>query len=125
MSMLLKAKILVVEDDPICQKAVKHMLHHAGYQVDIADSGKLALSMYQKGYDAILLDIELPDMDGLTICRIIRSSEMEGQTKIPIIALTTCGEPTKSLCFRMGMNDFISKPASVEVLQTVFNKFLQ
>jgi CheY-like chemotaxis protein len=109
-SLLMGKKFLVVEDNEINQKVVKHVLQQAGGTVEVANHGLEAVAMLQKnsGYDLIVMDLQMPEMDGYAATRYIRT---EMKLTNPIIAMTANalkGEREK--CLAAGMNDYISKP---------------
>lgn len=111
-------KILVVEDEFMNQYVAKSLLEIKGYQVDIADTGQTALSFYQTNhYAAILMDLDLPDMQGTEITQQIRKLEKINGTRIPIIALTAHSSATaKDECLTAGMDGFSTKPIEIEQL---------
>lgn len=114
-------RILVVEDTLINQRVARLFLEGFGYSVDIAANGKEALNKVGQGYVLILMDIGLPDIDGLEVTRIIR----EQNKQIPIIACTASGESYHSKCIDAGMTDFILKPVLADVLCKIINKYLK
>ncbi|MCD6010899.1 MAG: luxQ 1 [Flavipsychrobacter sp.] len=101
--------ILVVEDNPINQMLAMHVLKKYKLNADLAENGEMAVAkMKEKHFDLILMDIQMPIMDGYEATRIIRN---ELKSNIPIIALTAHAmSEEKEKCLGMGMNDFISKP---------------
>jgi signal transduction histidine kinase/ActR/RegA family two-component response regulator len=104
-------RILVVEDNPINQLLVLKLLEKRGYETTVAENGKIAIDEYRKGdFDIILMDLQMPELDGYEATRVIRM--MEGHKgEIPIVAMTAHtikGELEK--CADIGMNDYISKP---------------
>lgn len=106
--------ILVVEDNVIAQTVAKSILSKMKCDVDIADTGKNAISQWKnKQYDLIFMDIGLPDMDGYEVTRQIRLQELIKKTHIPIIALTAhVGDENKQKCIEAGMNAVLTKPLS-------------
>ena len=106
-----QAQLLVVEDNHANQIVIKNTLHYAGYEIDIASNGKEAISMNQeKTYDLIFMDISMPEMDGMTATKNIRSLSKKHQ-KIPIIALTAHAlSGDKERFIHAGMTDYLSKP---------------
>jgi len=108
--------ILLVEDNPVNQKMTCLMLSKAGYTVTIAENGKEALELFKntlEGYDLILMDINMPVMDGIEATRYIRAHELKfnPKTRIPILALTAnVLTDFKQKCFGAGMDDFLTKP---------------
>jgi signal transduction histidine kinase/CheY-like chemotaxis protein len=122
---LLKGKrLLLVEDFLINQIVVAEFLSKWEIELDIADNGIQALekTKYQE-YDIILMDLQMPEMDGYQTTRIIRSQENPKYANIPIIAMTASPESEiQEQVFEAGMNDFITKPFDPDDL---FNKILK
>lgn len=106
-----QAQLLVVEDNYANQIVIKNTLHYAGYEIDIASNGKEAISMNQeKSYDLIFMDISMPEMDGMTATKNIRSLSKKHK-KMPIIALTAHAlSGDKERFIHAGMTDYLSKP---------------
>lgn len=104
------ARILVVDDDPLARRSVRAMLEHDCYQVGTAEGGLEALAMIPGFHpDLVLLDIQMPDLDGLEVCRRIR--EMPGSSLLPIIFLTADERPDiHSQAFQAKGDDFLRKP---------------
>jgi CheY-like chemotaxis protein/HPt (histidine-containing phosphotransfer) domain-containing protein len=110
------ARILVAEDNEINQYVATQMLLKAGYQCDVVANGKQAVEALRKtSYDAVLMDCQMPEIDGFEATRIIRRDEQAGNLArpgtIPIIALTANAmksDPQK--CMEAGMTDYLSKP---------------
>lgn len=118
--------ILVVEDDKTNQVVTRKMLRQMGYQkIDVANDGYEAVSRIEKNkYDIILMDIELPQMDGVETTRIIREKEKSAGGHIPIIAVTAFAqEEYKERFLRSGMDGFVSKPVEAVKLQEELNRF--
>lgn len=116
------ASILLVEDNPVNQKMTQLMLSKAGYTIEIAGNGKMAVEKYTASpghYDLIFMDINMPVMDGFTATREIRSFERENgiHPPIPILALTAnVLDNFKTECRDSGMNDFLTKPIKRDVV---------
>jgi two-component system alkaline phosphatase synthesis response regulator PhoP len=110
----MKEKILIVEDELDLVKGIKMNLVDEGYEVDYALNGKVGLEKALKEKpDLILLDIMLPGMDGLEICKELRRNKVD----IPIIMLTAKGEEIdKVIGLEIGADDYISKPFSIREL---------
>ena len=110
------AKLLVAEDNEVNQQVAKGILENNGFVVDLAENGILALEAVQKTeYDAVLMDINMPEMDGYTASREIR--QLPGFRDLPIIAMTAnamAGDREKALA--AGMNDHVTKPIDVKEL---------
>lgn len=110
--------ILLAEDNLINQQVAKLLLKKLGYPVDVVNNGQEALSALAKGdYDVVLMDVEMPEMDGLTATEHIRRSQ--GRSERPwIIAVTAYSmEGDRERCLASGMNDYVSKPIRLEALQ--------
>lgn len=112
---LSKLKVLLVEDNPINVKLVLSLFAEQGISADEAENGQIALDLLKtKTYDVILMDMEMPVLNGYETTRIIRK---EMRSQVPIIAMTAhamAGEREK--CIQLGMDDYISKPISEQIL---------
>ncbi|MBU2515283.1 response regulator [bacterium] len=118
------ALILVVEDNKANQFVISELLSVAGYAVDIAENGKRGLEALKlKKYGAILMDVQMPEMDGYEATRRIR--EEMGDTSPPIIAMTANAlKGDREKCLESGMNDYISKPIDRIELYSILKKWL-
>ena len=118
-------KLLLAEDNLVNQKLANIMLTKAGYTVEIVSNGKLAVETYTNApddYDAILMDIQMPEMDGLTATKTLRQA---GFAEVPIIAMTANAmKGDKEICLEAGMTDYISKPIKREIVYSVLEKWL-
>jgi CheY-like chemotaxis protein len=103
-------RILVVDDDPINREVALFQLEHVEFVVDMAANGEEAVTLARKNdYAAILMDVEMPKLDGLAATQQIR--QLPGHWNTPIIAFTANAfDEDKKLCLRAGMNDFLPKP---------------
>lgn len=110
--------VLVVEDNIINQKVAQSMLEMNGYRVVIATTGEEALQLLDLAdYDLILMDCQMPVMDGFEATKIIRQMTDSKKSKIPIVALTANAmKDDDEKCIQAGMNDYISKPIDNEIL---------
>lgn len=110
--------ILVAEDSPINAKVITTFLRQDGHRVDHVENGKLALDALQLGqYDLVLMDMRMPEVDGLETTRRWRAQETDGR-HVPIIALTANATPEdKNTCLAAGMDEFLSKPVNQEQLR--------
>jgi len=115
-------KILLAEDNLVNQKVALLTLKKIGYSADLANNGLEVLEMIKKqDYDVILMDLQMPEMDGLTATKIIRQSE---EKQPYIIALTAnVLEKDRQICLDIGMNDYIRKPLAIAELMKVLNKY--
>ena len=113
---LARSQVLIVEDNLINQTVIKQFLVRAGARIDIASNGQDALALLKiKQYDAVLMDIQMPVLDGLQACKQIR--EQEHLKSLPIIGLSAgVFADEVQQCFDHGMNDFISKPIDPDKL---------
>ena len=113
------ARILLVEDNPVNQEVNGELLASLGCAVEIASTGLEAITAFDRArYDAILMDCQMPELDGLEATRRIRARE-EGAThpRTPIIALTAHAfEEDRQRCLAAGMDDYLSKPMSIAAL---------
>lgn len=113
-------RILVAEDVHLNQLIVANMLGNNNIEIDFADDGAMAVEMFSAApdaYAAILMDIHMPHMDGITATRIIRSMDTARNQKIPIIALTASITPDDMRNYkRLGMNAILDKPVDPEPL---------
>jgi two-component system, sensor histidine kinase len=103
-----------VEDTPVNALLAKTMLTKAGHETRLATTGRAALDILSKdrNFDAILMDIEMPEMNGFEATRILRNREIElGQVPLPILALTANARHDDiKACFAAGMNGHLAKP---------------
>lgn len=122
------AHILVVEDQPINQRVAQAILENLGHEAGFAFHGREALKLLeQKSWDLILMDLAMPEMDGLEATRKIRSREKEeGTARTPIIAMTAYAlEGDRERCLAAGMDDYLPKPITIESLRQVINRWLK
>ncbi|WP_414664838.1 CHASE domain-containing protein [Horticoccus sp. 23ND18S-11] len=104
--------VLLAEDNPVNQKVALHMLARVGYRADTAANGLEVLAAIQRQtYDIILMDVQMPEMDGLEATRRIRAAQSDGRPAPWIIALTANAmEGDREQCMLAGMDDYLSKP---------------
>lgn len=121
--------ILLVEDDSVNQQVVIAFIHRLGGRVEVAANGIDGLSFWRmrsKLYDLILMDCQMPRMDGYKVTQMIRTEEglMNVQNPVPIIALTANAmEEDRERCFECGMNDFIAKPVDIDLFNQLVVKW--
>jgi CheY-like chemotaxis protein len=110
--------ILVADDNLVNQKVAERMLERLGHTVALANDGKEALSAIKTAsFDLIMMDVQMPEMDGLEATRRIREWEA-GKTRIPIIALTAHAmDSHRQECLAAGMDSFLAKPILLEALK--------
>lgn len=106
-------KILIVEDDPVILETVEYNLSRQGYEVELAEDGRIGLEKARAANpDLIILDVMLPGLDGFEICRILRR-----ETAVPIMMLTAkSDEVDKVVGLEMGADDYLTKPFSMREL---------
>ncbi len=124
------ARILLVEDNEIQQQVAREMLESEGLVVTLADNGQQALFQIdqsahaQRPFDLVLMDMQMPVLDGLSAVRLIRN--MPDYGKLPIVAMTAHSRETdRQLCLRCGMNDFVSKPIEPQALWQTLARWIR
>lgn len=121
-------RILLVEDNELNQKFAIAVVRKLGHLLDIAPNGKIGVDFYQnKSYDLILMDIQMPEMNGIEATLAIRKLEAEeGKgAHIPIIAVTAFAmEQDKRNCMEAGMDDFLAKPYKPFELEQKINQYI-
>lgn len=121
--------VLLVEDHRVIQKVMTMLLTSIACKVDVAMTGSVALDIFQKNdFDLILLDIGLPDLDGLSIAKAMRESTDNQKANTPIIILTAHADNTFNSIFRsqansIGINDFLVKPCTLEMCKAMVTKY--
>ncbi len=118
-------KVLLAEDDPINTVMTMDMLESLGYQATIVDNGRDALkALAQEQFDCLLMDIQMPEMDGIAATRAIRAaSDLGDMARIPIIALTAHALPgDRERFLAAGMDEYLSKPVEYDDLAGVLSK---
>ncbi len=117
-----KMKVLVAEDNKFLLQVMKRTLKHLGYTVDLATNGSEAVKKHASGeYGLILMDCQMPIMNGYEATSAIRKAE-DGKGRTPIVAMTaSIQKSVREKCFECGMDDFLSKPVTIEQLQKVLS----
>jgi two-component system sensor histidine kinase/response regulator len=118
-------RVLLVEDNPINQRVAQRFLERLGCTVDVAGDGLQGVEASRRAsYDIILMDMQMPVMDGLDATRRIREQELPGR-RVPIVALTANAMMAQlELCLDAGMDDYLTKPLDIARLQHVLDRFL-
>ncbi len=122
----LQGRILLVEDNKVNQMVASKMLVGMGLTVDLAENGEKALAaLAEKRYDLVLMDCQMPVLDGYQATKAFRSQESQGDQRLPIIAMTAnamAGDRQK--CLEAGMDDYLAKPVKKELLRTLLRQWL-
>jgi len=118
--------LLIVEDHPINQEVALLLLRNLGFEAQVAKNGLEAIDLVQRvPYNLILMDCQMPEMDGFEATRAIRKNETRTGKHIPIIAMTAHAiEGSREDCLSAGMDDYISKPVNSDQLNLIFQKWL-
>jgi signal transduction histidine kinase/DNA-binding response OmpR family regulator len=120
-------RLLLVEDNPVNQKLAVRILEKSGFRADTVNNGKEAVEALQRfSYDLVLMDIQMPEMDGYEATRIIRDRRSAvREHDVPIVAMTAHAmKGDREKCVQAGMNDYVSKPIRFEKLREVVEKYL-
>lgn len=119
--------VLLAEDNELNQMLVEKFLSKWGAKVDIADNGKIAVEKLRKNnYDIILMDLQMPEMDGYETTSYIRSKFNGSKRELPILAMTAHAfKEVEEKCIKAGMNDYISKPVKAEKLYSKIARLIQ
>lgn len=127
-SLQLNARILLVEDNPVNQMVAQKMLERIGLKATLANNGVEALQCLDgQSFDLVLMDCQMPEMDGFDATREIRKLELKTpqQQRLPIIAMTAnVMSGDRERCLEIGMDDYIGKPVQRDQLATVLRKWL-
>jgi two-component system sensor histidine kinase/response regulator len=120
-------RILLAEDNSINQKLAVALLQKAGYSVDVVDNG---LQAFEKtisgGYSAVLMDVQMPELDGYESTQKIREWESSRGVHIPIIAMTAHAmKGDREKCLEAGMDDYVTKPIESKILHSVLDRWLE
>ena len=117
------AKVLVIDDEPNIRALLDTLLRHQGYEVLLADNGWKGLELYRREHpDAIVLDLKMPELDGITVLKQIRSVDL----KQPVIMLTGDSTPeTEQQVRALGVSEFIVKGSSLDLLGHTLRRLLK
>jgi two-component system sensor histidine kinase/response regulator len=117
-----KYHLLLVEDNAVNQRLGMRLLEKLGYVVDVASDGQEAIDCCASQlYDLVLMDCQMPIMDGFEATVAIRAS----QNAVPIVAMTgNVSQSDREICLNVGMNDYVSKPINFSILNETIKKWL-
>ncbi|MBF0274306.1 MAG: PAS domain S-box protein [Nitrospinae bacterium] len=121
-----EVKILLAEDNQVNQKVASMQLLKLGYVADIASNGgEVLLRLKSNRYDLVLMDCQMPEIDGFEATRRIRKMEKETGERLPIIAMTANAmKGDRERCLEAGMDDYMSKPVDIDVLEDMILKYV-
>ena len=120
-------RVLLVDDNPVNQEVAMLMLRQIGCHTEIAEDGRAGLRAFREGtYDLVLMDCQMPTMDGFAATRAIREWEQRmGKSATPIIALTANAlKDDRERCLAAGMNEYLSKPLSIQKLKNIMADYV-
>ena len=121
-------RILVVDDDTVMRNILSVMLKRADFEVDVAEDGLIGVEMWEKGeYDLVLMDVQMPRMNGFEATCTIREKERARGGHTPIVAITAYAlEKDKEECLAAGMDAYMSKPIDfkkcIEMIHTIIGQ---
>ncbi len=120
----LKLRVLIAEDNAMNRELAVYMLEELGCNVEVVVDGKQAVSAVAAGqFDVVLLDCQMPEMDGYDAARVIRREEQSSLRHVPIVALTAnASKADRERCLSSGMDDFLSKPFTLQQLSSVLTR---
>ena len=123
-------KILLVEDNSLNQEIAVTVLEEVGFEIDVAGDGNIAVEKMEGAkpgqYDLVLMDIQMPIMNGYEATKRIRSMKSSYCRQIPIIAMTANAfEEDKALALQAGMDDYLAKPIQIDEMLRVISKVLK
>lgn len=114
--------ILIAEDNEVNRHVIKHILNKMGYKPGMAQNGLEAIeALYQNDYELILMDMQMPVMDGLEATRVIRKENIKQPVIIALTANAMAGDEQD--CLQAGMNDYLSKPVKLDELMNKLSKW--
>jgi CheY-like chemotaxis protein len=121
-----RARVLVAEDNPANQKVAAKLLESLGYRVDVACDGLEVLeALSQARYEAVLMDVQMPGMDGCEATAEVRKREQGKDRRLPIIAMTADAlQDDREKALQAGMDDYLPKPVNAEELGTVLRRWI-
>jgi CheY-like chemotaxis protein len=121
-------RVLVAEDNPVNQEVIREFAGQLGCEPLIAENGRIAVEAFATAaFDVVLMDCQMPEMDGLTACRKMREIERSrGLSRTPVIAVTANAyESDRAMCLAAEMDDFMSKPFTEQQLSDVLSRWVR
>jgi CheY-like chemotaxis protein/HPt (histidine-containing phosphotransfer) domain-containing protein len=119
----MEMKILVAEDNLMNRRLMELWLSEWGYEFDMVENGRLAVEQFGRdNYELVLMDIQMPEMDGLTASRHIRQ---DYRSEVPIIAITAKGQATCDNCAAYGITEILSKPIQEDILKQKIERYTE
>jgi CheY-like chemotaxis protein len=119
-------RVLIAEDNAVNQRVAVRMLEKLGLRADVAGNGREALQQFEMlPYDLVLMDCQMPEMDGYEASLEIRRREKPGQHSVIIAMTAEAMSGAREDCMAAGMDDYIAKPVRLEDLSAIMNKWLQ
>jgi CheY-like chemotaxis protein len=117
-------RVLVAEDDSASRRVVLSILERTGAHVDLVRNGREAVDAFSRAaYDLVLMDIQMPEMDGFEATRRIRALERDGGGHVPIVAITAHAMPgDRERCLASGMDDYLTKPIRLADLDRLLGR---
>ena len=117
--------MLLAEDEPVSQEVVRHLLEEVGLSVEVADDGSEAVALARcERFDLILMDVRMPNLNGLDATREIRADSQD--VEVPIVAITANAfDEDRRSCLEAGMNDHLAKPVTPELLYATVLRWLK
>jgi two-component system, sensor histidine kinase and response regulator len=118
--------VLLAEDNPVNQRLAARLLEKRGHRVVVAANGLEALEMLEReSFDIVLMDVQMPGMDGLEATAAIRVKERDGRPRIPVIALTAHAlKGDREKCLAAGMDAYLSKPVRPMELDEMLENYV-
>ena len=115
--------VLLAEDDPVNQTLARYLLERLGHHVDVVSNGREALEAAERqAYDAALLDVQMPEVDGLEVARVLRQRQADGRRPYLIAVTANVLQGDREQCLEAGMDDYISKPLQRDVLAAALER---
>ena len=118
-------RVLLAEDNVVNRKLITSLLHKQGVSVEVAENGREAVRACERdAFDLVLMDVQMPDMDGLAATAAIRCAERGTGRHVPILAMTACAmKGDRDECMKAGMDDYLVKPIHFDVLRGSLDKW--